>query len=108
MLDLTLELDAQRLERVDLVITSYGSLLRLPWLADIPWQLAILDEAQAIRNAATKQTRAVKQLKAQSRIALTGTPIENRLSDLWSIFDFLNPGLLGSATQFGTFAKQLA
>ena len=101
-------LDAQRLERVDLVITSYGSLLRLPLLADIPWQLAILDEAQAIRNAATKQTRAVKQLKAQSRIALTGTPIENRLSDLWSIFDFLNPGLLGSATQFGTFAKQLA
>ena len=101
-------LDAQRLERVDLVITSYGSLLRLPWLADIPWQLAILDEAQAIRNAATKQTRAVKQLKAQSRIALTGTPIENRLSDLWSIFDYLNPGLLGSATQFGTFAKQLA
>jgi len=101
-------LDAQRLERVDLVITSYGSLLRLPWLADIPWQLAILDEAQAIRNAATKQTRAVKQLKAQSRIALTGTPIENRLSDLWSIFDYLNPGLLGSATQFGAFAKQLA
>jgi len=82
--------------------------LRLPWLADIPWQLAILDEAQAIRNAATKQTRAVKQLKAQSRIALTGTPIENRLSDLWSIFDYLNPGLLGSAAQFGTFAEQLA
>ena len=67
------------LMNTDLVITSYGSLLRLPWIADIPWQLAILDEAQAIKNPAAKQTRAVKQLKATSRIALTGTPIENRL-----------------------------
>ena len=90
------------------MITSYGSLLRLPWLAEIPWQLAILDEAQAIKNPGAKQTRAVKQLRAQARIALTGTPVENRLGDLWSLFDFLNPGLLGSAKQFGAFAKQLA
>ena len=70
--------------------------------------LVILDEAQAIKNPGAKQTRTVKQLKADARIALTGTPIENRLGDLWSIFDFLNPGLLGSAKQFSRFAKRLA
>jgi superfamily II DNA or RNA helicase len=101
-------LDAERLAGVDLVITSYGTLLRVPRLMDTPWQIAILDEAQNIKNAAAKQTRAVKQIKAENRIALTGTPIENRLGDLWSIFDFLNPGLLGSAKQFATFTKRLA
>jgi non-specific serine/threonine protein kinase len=68
----------------------------------------VIDEAQAIKNPAAKQTRTVKQLKADARIALTGTPIENRLGDLWSIFDFINPGLLGSSKQFSTFVKQLA
>jgi len=67
----------------------------------------ILDEAQAIKNPGSKQTRAVKKLKARDRIILTGTPVENRLSDLWSLFDFLNPGLLGSKTEFGRFAKKL-
>jgi SNF2 family DNA or RNA helicase len=70
--------------------------------------VAVVDEAQAIKNPGAKQTRVVKQLKATARIALTGTPIENRLGDLWSIFDFINPGLLGSARQFTAFAKQLA
>jgi non-specific serine/threonine protein kinase len=70
--------------------------------------LVVLDEAQAIKNPAAKQTKAVKQLRADTRIALTGTPIENRLSDLWSIFDFINPGLLGSPTQFSSFVKGLA
>ena len=93
---------------VDLVITSYGWLLRAPWLTKIPWRLAALDEAQAIKNPGAKQTRAVKQLDAQARIVLTGTPVENRLGDLWSIFDFLNPGLLGSSQAFGRFAKRLA
>ncbi len=93
---------------LDLVITSYGSLERVPTLAATEWRLAILDEAQAIKNPGTRQTRAVKRLKAQSRIALTGTPIENRLGDLWSIFDFINPGLLGSAKQFSGFVKRLA
>ena len=88
-------LEPARLRDIDLVITSYGSLLRLPWIADVPWRLAVLDEAQAIKNPDAKQTRAVKQLKAGARLALTGTPVENRLSDLWSIFDFVNPGLLG-------------
>ena len=99
---------ADNLADADLVITSYGSLARVPWLGSTPWRLVILDEAQAIKNSAAKQTKAVKALKADTRIALTGTPIENRLGDLWSIFDFVNPGLLGSAKQFSTFVKRLA
>ena len=90
---------------VDLVITSYGSLLRVPWIAEAAWRLAVLDEAQAIKNPDAKQTRAVKTLKARARFALTGTPVENRLGDLWSIFDFVNPGLLGSAKEFTSFVK---
>jgi superfamily II DNA or RNA helicase len=92
---------------IDLVITSYGFLARLPWLTTASWRLAVLDEAQAIKNPAAKQTQAVKRLRAETRIALTGTPIENRLGDLWSIFDFINPGLLGSSKQFSTFVKRL-
>jgi len=99
--------DADKLAEVDLVITSYGFLARLPWLGATPWRLAVLDEAQAIKNPAAKQTRAVKQIKCDARIALTGTPIENRLSDLWSIFDFINPGLLGSSKEFSSFVKRL-
>ncbi len=93
---------------LDLAITSYGSLLRIPALAETDWRFAILDEAQAIKNPGAKQTRAAKALKAQARIALTGTPVENHLGDLWSIFDFVNPGLLGSAKQFSRYAKGLA
>ena len=99
---------ADNLAGVDLVITSYGFLARLPWLGATPWRLAVLDEAQAIKNPAAKQTRTVKQLRAEARIALTGTPIENRLGDLWSIFDFINPGLLGSSKEFSSFVKRLA
>ena len=99
---------AEKLPRTDLVITSYGSLLRIPWLAAAKWRLAILDEAQAIKNPAAKQTRAVKALDARARIVLTGTPVENRLSDLWSIFDFINPGLLGTGPEFTAFARRLA
>ena len=69
--------------------------------------MVVLDEAHAIKNPATRQTRTVKRLKAQARVALTGTPVENRLSDLWSLFDFLCPGLLGSAVKFKHFVKQL-
>jgi superfamily II DNA or RNA helicase len=96
------------LASVDLAITSYGFLTRAPWLVATPWRLAVLDEAQAIKNPGAKQTQTVKQLRAETRIALTGTPIENRLGDLWSIFDFINPGLLGSSKQFSSFVKQLA
>jgi non-specific serine/threonine protein kinase len=101
-------LDRDRIAGVDLVITSYGALLRVPALLAMPWRLAILDEAQAIRTPGAKQTRAAKQIDARARIALTGTPVENRLGDLWSIFDFLNPGLLGSGKAFATFTKRLA
>ena len=101
------DMDAARIDGVDLVITSYGSLLRLPWLTATAWRLAILDEAQAIKNPGAKQTRLAKQIQAQVRIALTGTPVENRLSDLWSIFDFINPGLLGSGKAFAAFTKRL-
>ncbi|WP_005036007.1 DEAD/DEAH box helicase [Holophaga foetida] len=96
------------LESLDLVITSYGTLLRIPWMSETAWNLAILDEAQAIKNPGAKQTRAVKQLRARARIALTGTPVENRLGDLWSIFDFINPGLLGHAKAFTAYSKDLA
>lgn len=92
---------------VDLVVTTYGMAARLPWLQERQWQWVILDEAQAIKNPSARQTRAVKQLRGLARVALTGTPVENRLGDLWSIFDFLNPGLLGSATRFKAFAKSL-
>jgi superfamily II DNA or RNA helicase len=98
----------ERLGDVDLVVTSYGSLLRIPWVADTRWHLVVLDEAQAIKNPGAKQTRAAKKLNAQARFALTGTPIENRLGDLWSIFDFINPGLLGSSKEFTSLVKRLA
>jgi non-specific serine/threonine protein kinase len=101
-------LKPERLGDVDLVITSYGSLLRVPWLAEARWRLVVLDEGQAIKNSDAKQTRAAKKLNAQARFALTGTPVENRLGDLWSIFDFLNPGLLGSSKEFTSLVKHLA
>ena len=101
-------LDAQRLASVDLVLTSYGTLLRQPALSAMRWQLAVLDEAQAIKNPGSRQTLQVKQLQAEVRIALTGTPVENRLSDLWSIFDFTHPGLLGSGQDFSAFTQRLA
>jgi hypothetical protein len=97
----------QLLAAYDLVVTSYGLARRQDWLAKLSWPLVVLDEAQAIKNAASSQTRAVKKLKAACRLALTGTPVENHLGDLWSLFDFCCPGLLGSANQFKQFVKQL-
>lgn len=92
----------------DLVVASYATLTRLGWIGETRWRLVVVDEAQGIKNPGARQTRAVKALEADARIALTGTPVENNLSDLWSIFDFLNPGLLGTAKSFRTFAKSLA
>jgi non-specific serine/threonine protein kinase len=89
----------------DLVITSYSMVLRLPWLKETAWNLVVLDEAQAVKNPGARQSRAVKELPSRHRIVLTGTPIENRLSDLWSLFDFICPGLLGSAREFAAFLK---
>ncbi len=101
-------LPADFIADVDLVITSYGALLRYDWLSGTNWRVAVIDEAQAIKNPGAKQTRAVKKLIAHTRIALTGTPVENRLSDLWSIFDFTHPGLLGSGQAFGRYIRRLA
>ncbi len=98
---------ADELARTDAVLTTYGMVLRQPWLESVDWTLLVLDEAQAIKNPGARQTRAVKRLRARMRVALTGTPVENRLTDLWSLFDFLCPGLLGSQTRFSSFAKGL-
>jgi SNF2 family DNA or RNA helicase len=92
---------ARVLSDVDLVITTYGLVARdQEQLAAVRWERVVLDEAQNIKNSAARQAQAVRMLPAARRIALTGTPIENRLSELWSIFHFLNPGLLGSASEF--------
>jgi len=95
------------LAHFDVVLTSYGMLQRLEWLQKQTWNLIVLDEAQAIKNPGTRQARAVKLLRGRARLALTGTPVENRLGDLWSLFDFLCPGLLGSASRFKGFIKAL-
>jgi non-specific serine/threonine protein kinase len=99
--------DDATMAATDLVITTYALVARLPWLAEPTWRVVVLDEAQAIKNPGTRQTRAVKKLRAERRIAMTGTPVENRLGDLWSIFDFLNPGLLGTPAEFTSFTKTL-
>jgi non-specific serine/threonine protein kinase len=99
------EINAEQLEGIDVVMTTYSNVYRLAWLKEIAWDLLILDEAQLIKNPGTKQTRAVKELKSQVRLTLTGTPIENRLTDLWSLFDFTSPGLLGTDKVFSGCLK---
>jgi SNF2 family DNA or RNA helicase len=85
----------------DLVITTYGLAARdVEALAAVAWQRVVCDEAQNIKNAATRQARAVRSLPARARVALTGTPVENRLAELWSIMEFTNPGLLGATAVF--------
>jgi hypothetical protein len=94
------ELDAE-IEDADVVITTYGTALRdVETLASRDWDRLILDEAQAIKNPANDTSQQLRLLPARSRIALTGTPIENGLGDLWSILDFTNPGLVGGRPQF--------
>ncbi|HBM16140.1 MAG TPA: ATP-dependent helicase [Lentisphaeria bacterium] len=88
------------INKYTLIITTYGFVRKYKHFQERKWKYVIIDEAQAIKNHSSQQTKAVKTLKADKRIALTGTPIENTLWDLWSIFDFLNPGLMGSAAQF--------
>jgi non-specific serine/threonine protein kinase len=91
----------------DAVATTYGMLSRQKSLQSIKWTALIVDEAQAIKNPQSKQSKAVRSLKSPRRLALTGTPVENRLSDLWSIFDYISPGLLGNITNFKDFVKRL-
>lgn len=84
----------------DLVLTTYGQFTRMKELAKLPFYAVIADEAQAIKNPGSGQSKAVRSVVSPRRLALTGTPVENRLTDLWSIFDFVNPGLLGGITAF--------
>ncbi len=85
----------------DLVITTYGLAVRDKEMFEkITWHRVVLDEAQAIKNSTTNQFKAVKSLKTNRRVALTGTPIENRLTELWSLMEFLNPGFLGAKESF--------
>ncbi|MDD5306783.1 MAG: DEAD/DEAH box helicase, partial [Deltaproteobacteria bacterium] len=87
----------------DLVLTTYALTARdKGTLARVSWHRVVLDEAQNIKNPAAQQARAVRELEAKRRVAMTGTPVENRLSELWSIMQFLNPGLLGSQADFRT------
>jgi non-specific serine/threonine protein kinase len=91
----------QAVADADLVVTTYAIAARdVEALREVPWRRVVLDEAQAIKNAATRQAQAVRSLAARQRIAVTGTPVENRLADLWSILDATNPGILGSAAAF--------
>jgi SNF2 family DNA or RNA helicase len=92
---------AEEVAQFGLVLTTYSLLPRdEKTLASIDWGVVALDEAQNIKNAAAKQSRSARKLRAPIRVALTGTPVENRLSELWSILDFLNPGYLGSEKRF--------
>lgn len=95
-------------EKPDVVLTTYLMATREQAVRDTMWNVLVLDEAQAIKNPAAKQSLAIKSLRARARIALTGTPVENRPGDLWSLFDFLNPGLLGSAAAFQMRLKSMA
>jgi SNF2 family DNA or RNA helicase len=91
---------------VDLVITTYGTLRRdAAELSAIEFDYAILDEAQAIKNAGSASAKAARLLKAGHRLAMTGTPIENRLEELWSLFEFLNPGMLGASSTFASLLR---
>ncbi|WP_437190618.1 SNF2-related protein [Planctomicrobium sp. SH527] len=91
----------------DLILTTYGTLRRdILELKDQEFDYVVLDEAQTIKNAASQAAKASRLLKAKNRVALSGTPIENHLGDLWSIFEFLNPGMLGRSSAFKVLATE--
>ncbi len=92
---------ARAVRNVDLVITTYGTAIRdIAKLEDLAWNSVVLDEAQAIKNPASETAQTLRRLSGRSKLALTGTPIENGLGDLWAILDWANPGLMGSRTSF--------
>jgi SNF2 family DNA or RNA helicase len=94
---------AGQLARADLMVTTYATATRdIDELVGYEWRRVVLDEAQAVKNSLSQAARAVRRLTAGQRIALTGTPVENRLAELWSIMDFVNPGMLGTAQKFRT------
>ena len=92
---------AERIAASDLVVTTYATATRdVEELESHAWHRLVLDEAQAVKNSRATHSRAVRRFVAGHRVALTGTPVENRLSELWSLMDVLNPGLLGTADRF--------
>jgi superfamily II DNA or RNA helicase len=96
----------EQLQHQDLILTTYGTLLRdITKLKDIPFDYAILDESQAIKNPQSQSAKACRLIQAEHRLALTGTPIENNLGELWSLFEFLNPGMLGHSAAFQRFSS---
>lgn len=101
---------AEELKSVEafLFITTYGMTVRVKEFAEHTWDCLILDEAQAIKNPTAKQTHAIKKIPSRMRLAMTGTPIENDLTNLWSIYDFIDKGLLGGFAEFKEYAKKLA
>ncbi|MEG0143099.1 MAG: DEAD/DEAH box helicase [Akkermansia sp.] len=91
----------------DIALITYGMLPRMPQLSELSFPAIIADEAQAIKNPTSRQSKSVRKLQGKHKIVLTGTPVENRLTDLWSIFDFINPNLLGNLKSFISFTKNL-
>src|SRR5207249_2655440 len=91
----------EAVERADLVITSYALLRRdVELLERVDFRIAVLDEAQHVKNADAATTAAARRLRADMKLVLTGTPVENRLRDLWTLLDLVNPGMLGTARRF--------
>ena len=96
----------ERIDGCDLVVTTYGTLVRdIAALKKVPFRYAILDEAQAIKNSQSQRAKACRLLKAEHRLVMTGTPVENHLGELWSLFEFLNPGMLGRSAAFQAFSR---
>jgi hypothetical protein len=92
---------AREVERADVVITTYGTAVRdIDAIGDVDWACLVLDEAQAVKNHTNETAQQLRRIDARTRVALTGTPIENGLGDLWAILDFTNPGLVGPRPQF--------
>jgi non-specific serine/threonine protein kinase len=108
VLELAASHPAEALRGQDVMLTTYQMLQRTEAWLEHAWSLVVLDEAQAVKNSGSGAAKAVKRLKAPARVALTGTPVENRPGDLWSLFDFLNPGLLGGAAAFAEAVKRCA
>lgn len=100
------EVHALDADTADVVITTYGTLRRdIQQLGKREFDYVVLDEAQAIKNASTATAKAARLLRSHHRLALSGTPIENRIEELWSLFEFLNPGMLGAATRFSAIVR---
>lgn len=96
----------EQLRNCDLVLTTYGTLRRdIADLKELTFDYAILDEAQAIKNAQSLSAKSCRLLRSRHRLAMTGTPIENHLGELWSLFEFINPGMLGASSAFQRFSK---